>query len=117
MKIKLEDNTELTVTESCTATTITAEFDTAVEIEDNRQKLTDKNLSEFKFVNDNGNIIGNYENYTFDNVTYTEKDNKFIAVYHLHKYSDIEVRLNAIEEWQATQNDAIAEMSEVIYSE
>ena len=117
MKIKLEDNTELTVTECCTATTITAEFDTAVEIEDNRQKLTDKNLSEFKFVNDNGNIIGNYENYTFDNVTYTEKDNKFIAVYHLHKYSDIEVRLNAIEEGQATQNDAIAEMSEVIYSE
>ena len=117
MKIKLEDNTELTVTESCTATTITAEFDTAAEIEDNRQKLTDKNLSEFKFVNDNGNIIGNYENYTFDNVTYTEKDNKFIAVYHLHKYSDIEVRLNAIEEGQATQNDAIAEMSEVIYSE
>lgn len=117
MKIKLEDNTELTVTESCTATTITAEFDTAVEIEDNRQKLTDKNLSEFKFVNDNGNIIGNYENYTFDNVTYTEKDNKFIAVYHLHKYSDIEVRLNAIEEGQATQNDAIAEVSEVIYSE
>ena len=117
MKIKLEDNTELTVTESCTATTITAEFDTAVEIEDNRQKLTDKNLSEFKFVNDNVNIIGNYENYTFDNVTYTEKDNKFIAVYHLHKYSDIEVRLNAIEEGQATQNDAIAEMSEVIYSE
>lgn len=117
MKIKLKDNTELTVTESCTATTITAEFDTAVEIEDNRQKLTDKNLSEFKFVNDNGNIIGNYENYTFDNVTYTEKDNKFIAVYHLHKYSDIEVRLNAIEEGQATQNDAIAEMSEVIYSE
>nr|DAE69519.1 MAG TPA: hypothetical protein [Caudoviricetes sp.] len=117
MKIKLKDITELTVTESSTATTITAEFDTAVEIEDNRQKLTDKNLSEFKFVNDNGNIIGNYENYTFDNVTYTEKDNKFIAVYHLHKYSDIEVRLNAIEEGQATQNDAIAEMSEVIYSE
>ena len=117
MKIKLKDITELTVTESSTATTITAEFDTAVEIEDNRQKLTDKNLSEFKFVNDNGNIIGNYENYTFDNVTYTEKDNKFIAVYHLHKYSDIEVRLNAIEAGQTTQNDAIAEMSEVIYSE
>ena len=117
MKIKLKDITEITVTESSTATTITAEFDTAVEIEDNRQKLTDKNLSEFKFVNDNGNIIGNYENYTFDNVTYTEKDNKFIAVYHLHKYSDIEVRLNAIEAGQTTQNDAIAEMSEVIYSE
>lgn len=117
MKIKLKDNTELEVTDNSTATTITAEFDTVVEIEDNRQKLTDKNLSEFKFVNDDGNIVGNYENYTFDNVTYAEKDNKFIATYHLHQYSDIEVRLNAIEEGQATQNDAIAEMSEVIYSE
>ena len=117
MKIKLKDNTELEVTDNSIATTITAEFDTVVEIEDNRQKLTDKNLSEFKFVNDDGNIVGNYENYTFDNVTYAENDNKFIATYHLHQYSDIEVRLNAIEEGQATQNDAIAEMSEVIYSE
>lgn len=48
MKIKLKDNTELEVTDNSIATTITAEFDTVVEIEDNRQKLTDKNLSEFK---------------------------------------------------------------------
>ena len=117
MKIILKDNTELTVTEQCTVTTITAEFDSAADIEKFRQKLTDKNLSSFEYVNDDGNTMGKYENYTFDNVKYTEKDSKFIALYYLHQYSDIEVRLNAIEEGQATQNDAIAEMSEVIYSE
>lgn len=117
MKLVLKDNTELVVTEKCTATTITAEFDSATDIEKFRQKLTDKNLSSFEYVNNDGNVMGKYENYTFDNVTYAEKDNKFKASYYLHKYSDIEVRLNAIEEGQATQNDAIAEMSEVIYSE
>mgnify|MGYP000919333923 CR=1 FL=1 len=40
MKIKLKDNTELEVTDNSTATTITAEFDTVVEIEDNRQNLS-----------------------------------------------------------------------------
>ena len=118
MKIKLEHNTELTVTESSTATKITADFSSAEDIENFRKKLTDENLSAFRYIKDDtGEIIGEYKNYTFDNVTYTEKDNKFIAVYHLHKYSDIEVRLNAIEAGQTTQNDAIAEMSEVIYSE
>lgn len=111
MKIKLKDNTELEVTDNSIATTITAEFDTVVEIEDNRQKLTDKNLSEFKFVNDDGNIVGNYENYTFDNVTYAEKDNKFIATYHLHQYSDIEVRIKELEVSQALQDNAIDDLA------
>lgn len=111
MKIKLKDNTELEVTDNSTATTITAEFDTAVEIEDNRQRLTDKNLSEFKFVNDDGNIVGNYENYTFDNVTYAEKDSKFIAIYRLHQYSDIEIRIKELEISQALQDSAIDDLA------
>ena len=45
MKIKLKDNTELTVTESSTATKITADFSSAEDIENFRKKLTDENLS------------------------------------------------------------------------
>ena len=44
MKIKLKDNTELIVTESSTATKITADFSSAEDIENFRKKLTDKNL-------------------------------------------------------------------------
>lgn len=38
MKIKLKDNTELTVTDACTSTSIVAEFISAEEIEDFRKK-------------------------------------------------------------------------------
>lgn len=111
MKIILKDNTELTVTEQCTVTTITAEFDSAADIEKFRQKLTDKNLSSFEYVNDDGNTMGKYENYTFDNVKYTEKDSKFIALYYLHQYSDIEIRLKELEVSQALQDSAIDDLA------
>ena len=50
MKIKLKDNTEFTVTESSIATAIVVNFNDAASIEAFRQKLTDDNLTEFKFM-------------------------------------------------------------------
>ena len=119
MKIKLKDNTELTVTDACTSTSIVAEFISAEEIEDFRKKLTDENLSAFAYVNDEeeSSVIGEYQNYTFESVTYAEKENIFVATFNIRQLSNIEVRLAAVEAGQTTQNDAIAEMSEVIYSE
>ena len=120
MKIKLKDNTELTVTDVCTSTSIVAEFSSAEEIEDFRKKLTDENLSAFRYIkDDNGNIIGNYENYTFETVSYLYSEEKrvFEASFNIRQLSNIEVRLAAIEAGQTVQNDAIAEMSEVVYSE
>ena len=117
MKIKLKDNTELTVTESSTATKITADFSSAEDIENFRKKLTDENLSAFK--DDTGEIIGEYKNYTFETVSYlySEEKSVFEASFNIRQLSNIEVRLAAVEAGQTTQNDAIAEMSEVIYSE
>ena len=119
MKIKLKDITELTVTESSTATSIVAEFTSAEEIEDFRKKLTDENLSSFAYVNDEeeSSVIGEYQNYTFESVTYAEKDNILVSTFNIRQLSNIEVRLAAIEAGQTVQNDAIAEMSEVVYSE
>lgn len=116
MKIKLKDNTELTVTDACTSTSIVAEFISAEEIEDFRKKLTDENLSSFAYVNDDGTIVGEYKNCTFTNVTYAEKGGKFTATYNIRQYSDMEVRLNALEKEQTLQGDAIASMSETVYS-
>lgn len=111
MKIKLKDNTELTVTESSTATAIVANFNNAADIETFRQKLTDDNLSEFKFTNDAGETFGIYKNYAFDSVTYLEEDGVFIATYNLHKYSDIEVRIKELEISQALQDSAIDDLA------
>lgn len=120
MKIKLKDNTELIVTESSTATKITADFSSAEDIENFRKKLTDKNLSAFRYIKDDtGEIIGEYKNYTFETVSYlySEEKSVFESSFNIRQLSNIEVRIAAVEAWQTTQNDAIAEMSEVIYSE
>lgn len=120
MKIKLKDNTELTVTESSTATKIAADFSSAEDIENFRKKLTDENLSAFRYIKDDtGEIIGEYKNYTFETVSYlySEEKSVFEASFNIRQLSTIEVRLAAVEVGQTTQNDAIAEMSEVIYSE
>ena len=120
MKIKLKDNTELTVTESSTATKITADFSSAEDIENFRKKLTDENLSAFRYIKDDTDeIIGEYKNYTFETVSYlySEEKSVFEATFNIRQLSNIEVRIAAVEAWQTTQNDAIAEMSEVIYSE
>ena len=111
MKIKLKDNTELTVTESCTANAIVTNFNNAASIETFRQKLTDDNLTEFKFTNDAGNIFGIYKNYTFDSVTYSEKDGVFTVTYNLHQYSDIEIRIKELEITQALQDSAIDDLA------
>lgn len=116
MKIKLKDNTELVVLESCTSTSIVAEFDNVADIETFREKLTDENLSSFKYVNDNGDIFGNYKNYTFDSVTYSEKDGVFTATYNLHQYSDIEVRIKELEITQALQDNAIDDLASANYN-
>lgn len=120
MKIKLKDNTELTVTETSTATKITADFSSVEDIENFRKKLTDENLSAFKYTKDDtGEIIGEYKNYTFETVSYlySEEKSVFEASFNIRQLSNIEVRLAAIEVGQIVQNDAIAEMSEVVYSE
>lgn len=116
MKVRLKDNTEIAVTEKCTSTSIVAEFTSAEEIEDFRKKLTDENLSSFAYVNDEI-VLGEYQNYTFESATYVEKEKIFIATFNIRQLSNIEVRLAAVEAGQTTQNDAIAEMSEIVYSE
>lgn len=116
MRIKLKDNTELTVTDACTSTSIVAEFTSVEEIEDFRKKLTNANLSFFAYVNDDGKTVGEYKDCTFVNVTYAEKGGKYTATYNIRQYSDMEVRLNALEKEQTLQGDAIASMSETVYA-
>lgn len=120
MNIKLKNNTELTVTDACTSTSIVAEFTSAEEIENFRKKLTDENLSSFKYIKEDDNtVIGEYHNYTFENVSYwySEEEEVFVVTFNIRQLNDIEIRLAAVEAGQTTQNDAIAEMSEIVYSE
>lgn len=108
MNIVLKDGTTQEVIESkCESTKIVANFENVEEMDAFRKKLTNDNLSEFKYQK-NDEVIGEYENYTLENTSYVETDEKIEATFVIRALSDLEIRVNVLE-------DAVADMSETVY--
>lgn len=111
MDIKLKDGTVQEVIESkCESTKIVAEFENVESMEDFRKKLTNENLSEFKYQKDD-NVIGEYENYTYGSVSYVENDGSIEATFSIRALTDVEIRLAAVEQGQEAQDAAIEDLS------
>ena len=114
MIIKLKDETTITVLESTTPTQIKAEFNSVEQLDGFRQSLSDDNLSKFAYLNDAGIAIGNYENYQLDSTTYIVKDDIYKATFEIHQKSDLEVRLENLEQTQDIQDGAIGELASIV---
>ena len=115
MDIKLKDGTiQNVIEERCDVGKIVAVFANIDQMDAFREKLTDDNLSEFVYEK-NGETIGKYEDYTLTDISYVKKESGYEASFYIRKLTDTEMRLNALEVGQDIQNDAIADMSEVVY--
>lgn len=109
MNILLKDKTTQEVIESkCESNKIVACFENVENMESFRKKLTNDNLSEFKYQKDD-KVIGEYENHTLENTTYVENDGLIEATFSIRQLSDLEIRVNVLE-------DAVADMSETVYA-
>lgn len=109
MNIILKDGTaQEVVEEKCESNKIVASFKTVEDMDVFRKKLTNDNLSEFKYKKDD-KAIGEYENYTFDSVSYVENDGSIEATFSIRQLNDLEIRVNILE-------DAVADMSETVYA-
>lgn len=109
MNILLKDGTTQEVIESkCESNKIVGCFENVENMEAFRKKLTNDNLSEFKYKKDD-KIIGEYENYTLENTTYVENDGLIESTFSIRQLSDLEIRVNVLE-------DAVADMSETVYA-
>lgn len=118
MKIKLKNDTIITVLESTTPTAIKATFDNVYEMDNFRSELSKDNLSEFQYMNDDDTVIGNYENYVLVMTHYTVSDDlHYNASFEIRQLSDTEIRLNNLEESQETQNGAIEELASIVGGE
>lgn len=114
MNILLKDGTtQEVVEEKCESTKIVAIFDTVNEMEVFRKKLTNDNLSEFKYQKDD-KIIGEYESYTLENTTYVENDGSIEATFSIRALTDVEIRLAAVEQGQEAQDAAIGDLAEMM---
>ena len=116
MILTLKDKTIIEVLDKSISTSLFLTVKDEAALTTIRESLTDENLSNFTFGNGETKY-GIYTNFTLASVSYTVNEDSTLSVnIILRQLSDIELRLAAIEEGQETQNDAIAEMSEVIYS-
>lgn len=109
MDIVLKDGTtQEVIEEKCESNKIVACFEDVENMEVFRKKLTNDNLSEFKYQKDD-KIIGEYESYTLENTTYVENDGSIESTFSIRQLSDLEIRVNVLE-------DAVADMSETVYA-
>lgn len=91
---------------------------TSIEIVDNfRELLTKENLSNIQFLGENNDVLSTYEHYEHEKVEYTKEGEFYLASFYNRKLSDIEVRLDALENGQDTQDGAIEELAGIIGGE
>lgn len=114
MDIVLKDGTTQEVIESkCESNKIVASFKTVEDMDAFRKKLTNDNLTTFKYQKDE-KIIGEYENYTYESVSYVKNDETIEATFSIRQLSDVEIRLAAVEQGQEAQDAAIGDLAEMM---
>lgn len=114
MNILLKDGTTQEVVEKkCESNKIVACFENVEDLDAFRKKLTNDNLSEFKYQKDD-NVIGEYENYTYESVSYVENDGSIEATFSIRALTDVEIRLAAVEQGQEAQDAAIGDLAEMM---
>lgn len=111
MKIKLLNELTEIVSELSTSDKIFKDFSTVNELDSFREELSKENLSSFEYLSDTDEIIGKYENYILVNTEYTVKDDVYNAIFTIRQLSDTEIRLDALESSQASQDNAIDELN------
>ena len=111
MKLKLKDGTEHPVLDSSTDALVRMGLASLEEMEAVRRSLTKDNLAAFSFTDDAGEAYGEYGHHVLAGVSYWVEDGKYLADFALRKLSEVELRLDAMEEGQETQDGAIEELA------
>lgn len=120
-KLKLADNTEISIENTSTEDSFQVAMKTTASLDGILSKMTDENLSHIEKYNDEGLLYSQSDNKRFVGADIkpltTEQD--YIVTFNLRSFTKeelLEKRLQELETEQATQNDAISEMSETVYA-
>lgn len=117
-KIVLKDKTEILVEGGTTTNVFTTIAQGTAGVKTLLDSLTEDNLSNVEMQNEAGLVCAVWENRQLDtvNTNKIEKTDNWVVTVTLKEKDALLVRLEALEADQATQNDAIAEMSEAVYA-
>ena len=117
-KIVLKDKTEILVEGGTTTNAFTTVVQGTEGVKALLDKLTEENLSSMEMQNEAGLVCAVWENRQLGTVSINkiEKTDNWKVTVTLKEKDAITLRLEALEAGQATQNDAIAEMSDTVYA-
>ena len=76
--------------------------------------LTPENLKSVQVVNRDGTTVGNYSDLVLVSETSEEKDGKIETSFNLREKTDVEKRLDALEEGQEVQDGAIGDLGTAV---
>lgn len=113
----LKDGTEIPMEIGSSITSLVSVFGGKMEFISVWDKFTCENLKKCYTKTGDGTISGNHENLKMlkpEVDAYTNTDGTVTATFHLEKKSEIEVRVDNIEDGQATQDGAIGDLGEVV---
>lgn len=118
MRIKLNNLEEtVDVLDASTPSAIKMQCGSVAEMDCIREALTKDALKDFQYLGAEGNFIGRYSHYVLEHTTYEVKDGVYYVSFAVRQLTDTEVRLDALEEGQETQNGAIDELAGIVGGE
>lgn len=110
-KMILKDNTEIELQAGASLLAVTVKFDSKDDMLQAWKAMTPENLAEVKFQNDAGATIGEYTDLVLVSETSQETSEGAVqTVFSFREKTDTEKRLDALEEGQAVQDEAINDL-------
>lgn len=109
-KMILKDNTEIKPQAGASLSAVTVKFDSKDDMLQAWKTLTPENLAEVKFQNDAGMTVGTYTDLVLEFETSQEVSDGIQTTFSFRMKTDTEKRLDALEEGQTVQDEAISDL-------
>ena len=113
-KLILKNQTEIEIESSASLSDIRVVSNTKYDMISAWDMLTPENLSSVRVVNGDGLTVGNYSDLVLVSETSVEKDGKIETSFNLREKTEMEKRLDWIENRQEVQDGAITDLGAAV---
>lgn len=113
-KLILKNGKEIEIESGASLSDIRVLSDTKSDMVSTWDVLTPENLKSVQVVNRDGTTVGNYSDLVLVSETSEEKDGKIETSFNLREKTDVEKRLDALEEGQEVQDGAIGDLGTAV---
>lgn len=113
-KIILKDGTVIELEAAASLTGLTTVFADWAEAAQTMIKLTEENLASVQVQTGEGLTVGNYADLVLQPGAWVFKDGRLNIVISLREKTEVEKRLDSVEEGQQTQDGAISDLGEAV---